>query len=102
MINCNFSDVPAQINGVIWTPPTTKTDGFILKDGIFNPETNSQASTLIISTVKLVELRGSAASQTFTCKITIGSIDQPVTAVQTVTIFNPSEDVFYQYFYGIS
>ena len=91
MINCNFSDVPAQINGVIWTPTTTKTDGYNMKDGTFDPTSKSQVSTLVISAVKLLELKNSAASQTFTCKITIGSIDQPVTAVQTVTIFNPGK-----------
>ena len=91
VINCNLSGFPAQITDVVWTPPTTETDGYALKDGIFDQEKRFQVSTLTISAMKLVELRGSAESHTFTCKITVGSNNTTVSDTQTITIFNPSK-----------
>ena len=95
VIRCNFSDVPAQINDVIWTPLTSKTDGYALKDGIFDPDSKSQVSTLTISAAKLLELRGVTESHTFTCKITVGSNNTTIADTPTITIFNPSKDTVF-------
>ena len=92
VISCTFSDISTQFDGVIWTPISTKTDGYTLKDGIFDPDTKSQVSTLRISSNKLVKLRDSAASHTFTCKITVGSRNTIVADVQTINIFSPGKD----------
>ena len=93
-INCYLSDIPAQIDDVIWSPPTMVTDGYSLEDWNFDPETKSQVSTLIVSASQLLELKGYAKSHVFACKITVASNDWPVSAVQTITIFNPSKNVF--------
>ena len=94
-ISCNISYILSQITGETWTSAKTGTDGYILKDGVYDIETRSQVSTLTISTVKLAELREVAGSNTFTCKTTaaIGPTNWTVEAIQTITIFNPSEDV---------
>ena len=105
MISCTLSDISSQIAGVLWTADgtttggtsttdgITTTDGYTVTDGSFNPGTKSQVSTLTISALKLVELKSSASSHTFTCKITVGSMDPQVVPSdsQTITIFNPSE-----------
>ena len=97
VISCTLSDIPAQIDEEIWTLPTTKTDGYTLEKGTFNPKTSSQVSMMTISAVTLLELRNSAESQTFTCKITVGSDNWPwptvVAALQKITILNPSKNV---------
>ena len=94
-ISCNISYIPSQITGVTWIPAQTGTDGYVLKDGVYDTETRSQVSTLTISVVKLAELRAVAGSHTFTCNTTaaIGPTNWTVEATQTITIFNPSEDV---------
>ena len=93
VIRCNFSDIPAQIIGVIWTPTTTQTDGYTFKDGTFDPNTKSQVSTMTISSDRLVDLRGSAKSHTFGCEITVDSTNRRVVFTQTILIFNPSKSV---------
>ena len=98
VINCNFSDIPSQIYGVKWSPHTIKTDGYTLKDGIFDQEKKFQVSTLTISSIELIELKGSAESHIFTCEITVGSNDRPVAASQTINIFNPSRGAVFPLF----
>ena len=93
VISCTLSDIPPQIIGVIWTSTPTKSDGYILMDGMFDVHTKSQVSTLTISSDKLTELKESAASHTFTCKITVGSRNTIVADIQTVTIFSPGGDI---------
>ena len=92
-ISCNISNILSQRIGVIWTPAKTGTDGYILKDGVYDKKTMSQVSTLTISAVKLAELREVAESLTFTCKTTVGPTNWTVESIQTFNIFNPSEDV---------
>ena len=92
-ISCNLTDIQAQITGNIWNwSATTKTDGFILDDGIFDPVEKSQVSKLTISVVKLVAMRKSAESHIFTCQITFGSKNATVSDVQIMTIFNPGKE----------
>ena len=98
VISCILSDIPAQIIGVIWTSTPVKSDGYTLMDGTFNEHTKSQVSTLTISPDKLIELRESEASHTFTCKITVGSRNTIVADIQTVTIFNPGGYVVLKFF----
>ena len=98
VINCNFSDIPSQIYGVKWSPHTMKTDGYTLKDGIFDQEKKFQVSTLTISSIELIELKGSAESHIFTCEITVGSNDRSVAASQTINIFNPSRGAVFPLF----
>ena len=89
VITCVLEDIPGQITGVLWTPAVeTDKEYSFLDDGTFSG--NKQKSTLTITATKLASLHLSSATQTFTCKITIGDSDTEVTATQTVTIFNPS------------
>ena len=90
-ISCVLSDIPSQITGVLWTPATTTLNEYTLEDGTING--NTQTSKLTISAAKLVSLKSASATQTFTCKITVGTSNTEVTATQTITIFNPSEFV---------
>ena len=90
VINCTLSDIILQINNVIWTPPTTKTNGYTIKNGILDPKTHSQVSTLQISVVKLFELKGFAESHIFGCKIAVGSNNMTFAAKQSISILNPS------------
>ena len=92
-ISCNISHILFQLNGVTWTPAGTGTDGYFVKEGVFDAETMSQVSTLTISIVKLAELREVAGSHTFTCKATaaVGPTNWTVEAIQTITIFDPSK-----------
>ena len=94
-IICNLFDIPGQINGVVWTFPTTITDSYTLIDGTFDAATKSQVSSLTVYSDTLIELRRSAASHTFTCKIVVGSHgNTTVEAIQTVTIFHPGRNKF--------
>ena len=88
IITCVLNDMPGQITGVLWTPGVETVNEYSLDDGTFSE--NKQESTLTITAAKLASLHISSASQTFTCKITIGDSDTEVTATQTFNIFNPS------------
>ena len=88
IITCALNDIPGQITGVLWTPAVETDNEYSLNDGTFSG--NKQESTLTITAAKLASLHLSSATQTFTCKITIGDSDTEVTATQTITIFNPS------------
>ena len=88
VITCVLEDIPGQITGVLWTPAVEKENEYSLDDGTFSA--NRQESTLTITAAKLASLHLSSATQTFTCKITIGDSDTEITAIQTITIFNPS------------
>ena len=88
IITCVLDDIPGQITGVLWTPAVETDKEYSLDDGTFSG--NEQKSTLTITAAKLASLHLSSATQTFTCKITIGDSDTEVTATQTITIFNPS------------
>ena len=89
VITCVLDDIPGQIMGVLWTPAVETENKYSLDDGIFNR--HKQEATLTITAAKLASLHLSSATQTFTCKITIGVSGTEVTAIQTITIFNPSE-----------
>ena len=88
VITCVLDDIPGQITGVLWTPAVETDNEYSLDDGAFSG--NKQESTLTITAAKLASLHLSSATQTFTCKITIGDSDTEVTATQTIAIFNPS------------
>ena len=79
------------MSGVKWAPATTGVNGYTIEDGSFVKEDKKQTSKLTISAGKLQTLGASKDSETFTCKITVGTTNQDVTATQVVTIFNPSK-----------
>ena len=91
VITCVLDDIPGQITGVLWTPAVETKNEYFLDVGTFSG--NKQESTLTITAAKLASLHLSSATQTFTCKITIGVSDTEVTVTQTITIciFNPSK-----------
>ena len=89
VITCVLNDIPDQIAGVLWTPAVETDKEYSLDDGTFSA--NKQESTLTITASKLASLHLSSATQTFTCKITIGDSDTEVTATQKIAIFNPSK-----------
>ena len=89
IITCVLDDIPGQITGVLWTPAVETDNEYSLDDGTFSG--NKQESRLNITAAKLASLHLSSATQTFTCKITIGDSDTEVNATQTITIFNPSK-----------
>ena len=91
VITCVLDDIPGQITGVLWTPAVETENEYSLDDGTFSG--NKQESTLTITAAKLTSLHSSSATQTFTCKITIGANDTEVTATRTITIFNPSKKI---------
>ena len=77
----------------MWYLATKRVDveeGYYSED-IFYDSHNVQESTLVISAAKLVELKVSAAKGILTCETIVGSIKKALTAVQTITIFNPGE-----------
>ena len=89
-ISCVLTDIPSQISGVLWAPATDITNEYTLEDGTISG--TSQTSKLTISAAKLVSLKSTSATQTFTCKITVGTSNTEVTATQTISIYNPSEE----------
>ena len=89
IITCVLDDISGQITGVLWTPAVETDNEYSLDDGTFSG--NKQESTFTITAAKLASLYSSSATQTFTCKITIGVSDTEVAAIQTMTIFNPSK-----------
>ena len=89
-ISCVLTDIPSQISGVLWTPAVDTTNEYTLEDGTISG--TSQTSKLTISAAKLVSLKSTSATQTFTCKITVGTSNTEVTATQTISIYNPSEE----------
>ena len=89
VISCVISDIPVQIVGVTWAPATDVEGEYSLDDGLM--ESNSQTSTLTITKDELVYLDGqSSGTHTFVCRFTIGTTNVPVSASQTITIFQPS------------
>ena len=89
VISCVISDIPVQIVGVTWSPATEIDGEYSLADG--SMKSNSQTSTLTITENKLVDLDGeSSGTHTFVCRFTIGTTNVPVSASQTITIFQPS------------
>ena len=91
MISCTLSDIPNPVTNILWSPETVNVTGYHLTDGAFNPTTHSQVASLRISGAKIIELRNSKAHHVFTCKITVGSNSTTVSAIKTITIFNPSK-----------
>ena len=90
VISCILDDIPVQINGVTWSPATNIANEYTLLDG--TEISNSQTSTLTITSAKLVTLDGQASGvHTFTCGFTVGATNVPVTATQTITIYSPSK-----------
>ena len=85
-----MGDIPEQITGVTWDPATETANEYTLADGSIS--SNSQTSTLTITAAKLATLfLQSSGVHTFTCSYTVGSVNQAVTATQTITILNPSK-----------
>ena len=92
VISCDFGDIPEQITGVTWDPATETSGEYNLLDG--SESSNSQTSTLTITAAKLQSLdKLSSGVHTFTCSYLFGTTNFPVTATQTITIFNPSNDI---------
>ena len=92
VISCVLSDIPGKMTGVTWSPATETANEYNLADGSFS--SNSQTSTLTITASKLLTLDGeSSGIHTFTCSFTVGTQSTAVTATQTITIFNPSNDI---------
>ena len=92
VISCVLSDIPQKMTGVTWSPATATPSEYDLADGSFS--SNSQTSTLTITASKLLVLhRQSSGIHTFTCSFTVGTQSTAVTATQTITIFNPSNDI---------
>ena len=90
VISCVLGDIPESITGVTWAPATETSGEYLLVDG--SESSNTQTSTLTITAAKLATLFGqSSGVHTFTCSYTVGSINQAVTATQTITILNPSK-----------
>ena len=91
VISCVMDDLPKQIDDVTWDPAVETADAYILSDGKINLSSNSQISTLTITSSKLKTLKGqSSGTHTFTCRFTVGTTKAAVTATQTITIFHPS------------
>ena len=94
VVSCIFGDIPEQINGVTWAPATETSGEYNLADG--SESSNSQTSTLTITAAKLATLDGqSSGVHTFTCSYLFGTSNTAVTATQTITIFNPSNDILH-------
>ena len=97
VISCILDDTPVQIDDVTWDPAVETADAYILSDGKINLSSNSQTSTLRITASKLETLdEQSSGIHTFTCEFTVGTTKLPVTATQTITIFNPSKSFLIQ------
>jgi hypothetical protein len=90
VIICTLTDIPSALSKIVWTSTTTKvtTDGYVMDKGNFDFEEKTQVAKLTISSIKLFELKDSAASQSFTCKITVGNTKE-ITATKSINIFNP-------------
>ena len=93
VITCVLDDIPGQITGVLWTPAVEAEDEYFLNDGTYSAGGNKQESTLTITAAKLASLHLSSATQTFTCKITVGESGTVIQATKTITIFNPSKKI---------
>jgi hypothetical protein len=64
---------------------------FDIDDGDHSFSGFSQTSTLKISSAELETLKSSKPTQTFTCKIIVGSKKTALEAVQSITIYSPSK-----------
>ena len=94
-MSCILSDIPAQINNMIWTLPAIETGGYTLNEGVFDATEKSQVSTLTISAAKLVEMKNSAISHTISCEISVGSHNTIIADLQNITLFSPSKSNLY-------
>ncbi|KAL5271415.1 hypothetical protein ACHWQZ_G001903 [Mnemiopsis leidyi] len=91
-INCVLSDLPSQYTGVQWISGTTVTDlALAPQDGTISG--NTQTSTLSLSAAQLAKLKtagGNNPSRVITCKIAVGKLNTPVTAIQTISVYTPA------------
>ena len=97
VITCSLGDIPAPIS-VAWDPDTTTAADFTEDDGQGTQSGTSQTATLTISAAKLLALhKAGSASVDFKCKIQVGTTTSTdVTAIQTISIYNPSENIIFQ------
>jgi hypothetical protein len=90
-ISCVLSDIPTQINDVVWTTPKNDASlGLSPQRGVIKGTT--QTSTLSLSSVQLVKLKasgGSDPSHIFTCRITVGTSKSSFEATQIIKIYTP-------------
>ena len=94
-INCVLSDLPSQYTGVQWISGTTVTDlALAPQDGTISG--NTQTSTLSLSAAQLAKLKragGNNPSHVITCKIAVGKLNTPVTAIQTISVYTPGKTI---------
>ena len=97
MITCSLADIPAAIS-VAWEyPATTTAADFTENDAAGTHSGTSQTATLTIPSAKLLALHTAGSTPVdFKCKILVGTTPTEVTATQTISIYNPSENIIFQ------
>ena len=89
VISCLLSDIPKQIQDVLWTPAAATANSYYLEDGNHIETALSQTSTLKISSSQLKTLQKGTKTATFTCKIYVGKSKTLVSDTQTIAIYTP-------------
>ena len=97
VISCNLAGI-LEATAAEWGYPGTTTAGdFTVNDAATTHSGTSQTAKLTIGTSKLGQLHtDGSTSLDFKCKIQVGTTPTDVTAIQTVTIYKPSENIIFQ------
>ena len=97
VITCNLEGIPVA-TAATWEYPSSTTAGdFTVTDGAGTHSGTTQTATLTIAKAKLDELHtANSVSLDFKCKIGVGTTPTDVTAIQTVSIYKPGENIIFQ------
>ena len=97
VITCNLAGIPVAI-AAEWEYPSPYVAGdFTVTDGAGTHSGTTQTATLTIASAKLGAMHtAGSVSLDFKCKIGVGTTPTELTAIQTVSIYKPSENMTFQ------
>ena len=97
VITCSLEGIPVATPAAWDYPGSTTAADFTVNDAATTHSGTSQTATLTIASAKLLELHtAGSVSLDFKCKIQVGTTPTDVTAIQTVSIYKPSENIIFQ------
>ena len=97
VITCNLDGIPVAI-AAEWEYPSPYVAGdFTVTDGAGTHSGTTQTATLTIASAKLGAMHtAGSVSLDFMCKIGVGTTPTEVSAIQTVSIYKPGENIIFQ------
>ena len=96
VITCSLEGIPVATPAAWDYPGSTTAADFTVTDGASTHSGTTQTATLTIAIAKLGELEAAGSvSLDFKCKIGVGTGPTDVSAIQTVSIYKPGENIIF-------